>query len=271
MNAAESGSKPCVLHSANVSNFSSRARLAVYHHKLEDVVDIVPPMKPDERASKQYREIMHPFGKFPVLQVHPVQGVQPELHSIFETEPIVQYLIARFASLEDPLARISNSADSALLNAKCEMYVRLHDTYTAVHQAALYRAGYSLEERHNALDAIDESLGALERFLSKDSARSSPELSLVPVRGCESDALSRADFAWFPTAIYLEFIPPRWFGRCILDSERRPHFTAWFRWMKSHAAGKRVHAEMWGALQNWDDSGRWTAFNLEPQAPALEL
>eukprot|EP00793_Prasinoderma_coloniale_P003471 PRCOL_00006707-RA len=82
-------------------------------------------------------------------------------------------------------------------------------------------------------------------------------------------APSTADFALFPSMVFVRFMAPRFFGwEDPFAVERRPYLARWWDACMADADFARVHGEVAGALEGWADGGRWDKIGANEQVAA---
>merc|ERR1719502_2586959 len=109
-----------------------------------------------------------------------------------------------------------------------------------------------LPTRSCKISEIWKQLNWLEKEAAKTSA-SGPHLL--------GEQMTLADFTWFPTCVFMEFMLPRVFGwpELFLPGEATPFPTlaAWYTHLKATPAFAAVHADIWGYWESMEAAGQF--------------
>lgn len=212
-----------------------------YKNVAPDEVAIVSPMQLGGLKSKEYLA-KNPMGLMPMLVLS--ENEEP----IPESDTIARFLCSAFSS-RGPELEPSSPIAAARVNKVC----RLHDLYIAPIQGCLYKASGAnmfppfgrFATRRAAIDDIVKQMRALEAMVAPYGG---PYL-------CGS-APTAADCAVFPTYCFLLKMLPK-FGVDTQDAFG-PTVTRWWAHMSAtDPVGVRVYGEIMGALDGWDENGRW--------------
>lgn len=85
------------------------------------------------------------------------------------------------------------------------------------------------------------------------------------VDGMVQGELSLADFTWFPTIIFMEFMLPRVFDwpDVFNDGDEFPALRAWFVAMKARPEFASVHADIWDFWVQKHEEGQFDSIREE--------
>ena len=118
------------------------------------------------------------------------------------------------------------------------------------------------DEREAKLASMNAQLDDIEALLADGANGGGPWLAT-------SAAPSTADFALFPSMVFVRFMAPRFFGwEDPFAVERRPYLARWWDACMADADFARVHGEVAGALEGWADGGRWDKIGANEQVAA---
>ena len=227
------------LYDIPVSNNGARVRMVVYYKGIESHLDIISPTELGGLKAPEYLR-KNPQGKMPLLLTESEVPIP-------ESDTISRYLMDKFVAVGPGLG-----GDTLEIRALVNLISRHHDLYLGAIQGALYRASPPFGvfgSRSAALEELRKQLAVLEN-LAVDSG---PYLT--------GSAPTLADCTVFPTAIFLEYMLPKfgWKEEEIFGTKLR----AWFNHMCfEDAVGQKVLAEVQGGLDKWDRDGRWDAVHL---------
>ena len=206
------------LYNANLSNFASKCRLAIYEKNAK--VDIVP-IPGGDLQSPEYLKI-YPMGKTPALEV--------DGEIIGESEVINELLEESFPSPpllpKEPKAR-----------ARARGISRFHDLYLEPPLRALFPQA-TAKERDQKL--IAEKLAELNLRLDQLEAK----LSTGPF--AIGSAFTFADCALAPTFFFANLMLPMLGSKPF--TEDRPKLAAWWSQVQKRPAVEKVLAEQQQAL-----------------------
>jgi len=229
------------LYDMPVSNAGARCRIIIYKKGLTLGTDIVikPPSDLGGLKSPEYLAL-NPQGKMPLLVT--------EDDAIPESDTIARHLLDRFAAAGPSFRPAGLKA-----RTKSDLLCRLHDVYIQPIQGCMYKAvppfgafssrAAALAELRKQLLVLDAAADAEGPYLA------GPELSL-------------ADAAVFPTLVFADFILPKFAPSGGPPSDPAaglgPRVYRWFQAMRdSDEVFGRVYGEIRGALQKWEQDGRW--------------
>lgn len=247
--AAGAPPKTAVLYDVPVSNNGARCRMILYYKSIPDTeVRILSPADLGGLNSEAYRSA-NPQGKMPLL-------ILPSGESIPESDTISRYLCTQYAGKGPQL-----QPTDPLTAARCDKICRLHDSYLAAVQSAMYKAAGSggvntfppfgpFASRRAALAEIGRQLGVLESYADADG----PYLL--------GAAPSAADCAVWPSYLFWEHMLPKFDaqidGKPVASALQSPRLARWAKHMaEADEVGKRVREEITGALAGWDEKDRW--------------
>ena len=205
------------LYSANLSNFGTKSRIAIYDKGLN--IEIVPP--PGDLHSPEYLKINF-LGKIPCLDA---DGT-----IIPESEVINEYLEDKFP--EKPLLPRSPEA-----RAKVRFLTRFHDLYLEPPLRALFGQMNPKTRDENVvnekLSEVNKRLDELEKLLGESGFAAGADFTL-------------ADCALAPTIFYSNTLLPSFGAKA--PGAARPKLQAWWDHVQTRASVKKAIAEMQEAL-----------------------
>ena len=206
------------LYNANLSNFASKCRLAIYEKNAPVEIVAIPG---GDLKSPEYLKI-YPLGKTPALQV--------DGQVIGESEVIVEYLEEKFP--EKPL--LPKSAEA---RAKSRGIARFHDLYLEPPIRALFPQVSAKEKDHkfiaDKLAEIKTRFDQLESMLSPGPYALGNEFTL-------------ADCALIPTMFFANLLLPMLGGPSPTDG--RPKLAAWWAKVQERPTVQKVLGEQQQAL-----------------------
>lgn len=217
-----------ILYDIPVSNNGARCRIILYKKKVpESEVAMVPPSDIGGLKSADYLRL-NPEGKMPLLVC------KDEDLSLPESDTIARYLVAKFP--DGPSFQLDNPASNLI--------ARLHDCYISPIQASMYKMPpfSSFGTRADGLHELQRQLGIIEGLID-------------PTKGeflCGNE-VSLADATLFPTAIFFEYILPKY----DISPSLPPKIQGWFDGLKKDADFAKIYQEVKGGLSEWDSNKRW--------------
>ena len=233
-----SAATKATLYDMPVSNNGARARVIIYKKKISAEVDIVSPMELGGLKSPEYLKL-NPQGKMPLLTV------EGSSFAIPESDTICRYLLSTYADM----------GPSFLPNdAKSNLIARLHDMYLTTIQGCLYKATPPFGiygTRKDALDEFRKQMKVIDDLIDADRDG---------IYLCGSE-VSLADATLFPTMTFARHMLPK-FGIPETDA-LPPKINSWYsQLLAGDDVFNKVHDEVLGALQGWDEKGRWDTIPL---------
>ncbi len=214
------------LYNANLSNFASKCRLAIYE---KDAPVAIVPIPGGDLKSAEYLKV-YPMGKTPCLQV--------DGQIIGESEVINEYLEEKFPQKpllpKDPEAR-----------AKVRGITRFHDLYLEPPLRALFPQA-SAKEKDQKL--IGEKLTEIKTRLDQ------LETMLSDGPYALGAAFTLADCALVPTSFFLNLMLPMIGGPAF--TEGHPKIAAWWTKVQERPTVQKVLAEQQEALMQMMQTGR---------------
>ena len=233
-----SAAAKATLYDMPVSNNGARSRIIIYKKKISSEVDIVSPMELGGLKSPEYLKL-NPQGKMPLLTV------EGSSFAIPESDTICRYLLSTYADV----------GPSFLPNdAKSNLIARLHDMYLTTIQGCLYKATPPFGiygTRKDALDEFRKQMKVIDDLIDADRDG---------IYLCGSE-VSLADATLFPTMTFARHMLPK-FGIPETDA-LPPKIKSWYsQLLAGDDVFNKVHDEVLGALQGWDEKGRWDTIPL---------
>ena len=213
------------LYNANLSNFASKCRLAIYEKNA--AVEIVP-IPGNDLKSPEYLKI-YPMGKTPALEV--------DGQIIGESEIINEYLEEKFPNPallpKDPEGR-----------AKVRSFGRFHDLYLEPPLRALFPQ-VSAKEKDQKLIA-EKSAEFKTRADQLESMLSDGPYAV-------GSAFTLADCALVPTMFFANLLGPMLGAPA--PTEGHPKLAAWWEKVQQRPAVQKVLAEQQEALAQMQQQG----------------
>lgn len=251
------------------SNNAARIRLWIKFSGLDEEIEtrmITYPMLQTE----EYKQI-NPLRKVP--------GYMEGEMGLFESYVILNYLVDKYSERDDVPSFTMPTAQG---RAMMELIIRIHDIYIAspncsqpgfAHtQGCMYLAPYetpfcpafrvmSRDRRAKKLAEIFKHLTWLEGFISEEG----------PYMCGENQTL--ADFTWFPTVIFMEYMLPRVYAwpDVFNDPEAGfPKLCRWFAKCKEHEIYQSVRSDIWDFWVVKDEAGQFEPIKEEVAASKAE-
>ena len=231
------------LVSLPASPFAARARMVIYDKGLDangtvtvEGPDIIGGFRTEEMRAK-FREVS-PMGKVPVLLV----GADKK-EVIVESGVITEYLVEKYTNGR------SYIPPTPLERARQRQIASLLDQYIEPYHFYMYRfvdegvdRAKGVEQMHKGWDAIEYSLHETGPYVSGSHIG----VGDAALWGCMPfyDFMLRAFFGWHP-------------------ADKRPKLARWMEHMKKEENAAKVYDEVWDALQDWYDKGRWTKLGVK--------
>ncbi|CAJ1934723.1 unnamed protein product [Cylindrotheca closterium] len=238
--ALSSVSPKHTLYDIPVSNNGARCRIIINKKQLEESeVSILSPAQLGGFRSEEYLKVS-PQGKVPALQIHD-SGL-----CLAESDTCARYLISTYEGI-GPSFQPNNPISNQI--------ARFHDLYLTTIQTCLYRAAPPFGSFHTRQDALKEYSKQL--YVIADLF---PEQTSGPYI-CGSE-VSLADATLFPSVVFASYMYPK-FAHLEGSDFIPDKITKWFQGLiASDEAFRKVYDEMMGALQKWDENGRWDSIWL---------
>lgn len=235
------------IYSVPVSNYSARVRYLIRRKELtEDEVQICTPKELGGMKSEQYLK-MNPLGKIPAASVQCADGRE----CLYESSVICEYLAETF---EDRAPSFVPKTPEA--RAKSRLIANLLDIYVGPYHPFMYK---KLEgDRDDGVKKMDQGFDAIEHALCPNGPYA------------VGKELSIADCCLWGNWAFYDFMLPTFFGRHPTDG--RPKLTSWYKYMQNESpAAKEVYLEVFRALQQWWDKGRWIDLGMTALTPRPEV
>lgn len=242
------------------SNNAARIRLWValkegMNEKIESRMLTYPDLKELEFTR------VNPLGKVPAFR-------RTDGACVFESNVILDYLEDKFGD-QQPSFKPDTPEDRQLMN----LMIRIHDLYIASpnctapgfshSQGAMYLStewhgkarGMDIATRAAKVAEIWKQLGWLNRSIV------GPYLV--------GEKITLADFTWFPTTIFMEFMLPRVFGWP--DVFRKsdgpfPKIAKWWQKISEEPAFKAVRQQIWEFWEEMEAKGQFKPIITEVEA-----
>lgn len=214
------------LYNANLSNFASKCRLAIYE---KDAPVEIAPIPGGDLKSPEYLKI-YPLGMTPALDVNG--------QVIGESEVINEYLEEKFPTT--PL--LPKDAEG---RARSRSISRFHDLHLEPPLRALF---FQVMVKEKDTKLIAEKLAELKTRLDQlEGMLSSGPYAL-------GAAFTLADCAVVPTMFFLNLVLPMMGAASPTDG--RPKLAAWWTKVQERATVQKVLGEQQQALMQMQQTGR---------------
>ncbi|KAL9178891.1 hypothetical protein ACHAXT_011864 [Thalassiosira profunda] len=271
------------------SNNAARVRLWVQMKKplgaMRDEIETRTIAYPDLQAPEFARA--NPLRKVPAL-------IRPDGEAIFESHVILSYL-------EDKYKREGPSFEPPTPEGRQAMQLlcRLHDLYVASPNCTApgfshsQGAMYLSTEWHGRARGMDSAaraakLGELWRqlcWLEAEVGKTKKKTGKNNTRAIETtchllgEQLTLADFTWFPTCVFMEYILPRVFGwPHLFDPDARhpaptpfPNLAEWYNAMqRAYPEFVKVRDDIWGYWVKMDGAGQFQPIVTEISPPNVD-
>lgn len=244
------------------SNNAARVRLWLHMKGLSDKIETRMITYPDLHTEAFQK--VNPLKKVPAL-------IRDDGVTVFESSVILSFLEDKYGH-EGPVFEPATAEGRQLMN----LMIRCHDLYIASPNCTApgfthsQGAMYLSEEWHGPARGIDAAARAakvaeLWKQLSWLEAtiqqQNSPQPSLL------ADGLSLADFTWFPTCVFMEYLLPRVFGwpqifrpdasRSDITESPLPCITAWYSGLCAETAFRQTRQDIWQFWEKMDAEGQF--------------
>lgn len=243
------GSKPVFFDMVH-SNNAARVRLWIDLKNMKDEIDVKMVAYPDLQSPE--------FGAVNPLKKVPGY-IRADGATVFESAVILNYLEDKYAD-RTPAFKPPTPEGRQLM----DLIIRCHDLYVASPNCTA--AGFSHSQGsmylsagwHGAARAMDlptraAKLHEIWKQLSwLEESLQGPHLA--------GEAQSLADFTWFPTAIFMEFMLPRVFGWPDIFNVTEspfPRLAAWYTMLRAEPAFAKVHDDIWGYWVKMEAEGQF--------------
>lgn len=196
---------------------------------------------------------VNPLKKVPAL-------IRADGKTVFESNVILNYLEDKYGD-----AKPAFKPPTAEGRQEMEILIRVHDLYIASpnctqpgfshSQGAMYLStGWHGPVRGMDLPTRAAKLAEIWKQLSWLEQQCAGPYFL-------GDQLTLADFTWFPTAIFMEYMLPKVFGwPDIFNKDAAtpfPALAAWYTGLRQTPAFKEVHDDIWSYWVEMDEAGQF--------------
>ena len=240
-----SADKKPILVTVPVGNNPARVRMLIYHKGLEGEIVMRTPDDYGGLASEEYRAL-NPQGKMPAL-------ILPTGETLYEAKVVCGYILDVYAGT-GPAIGATTPAGRAL----SALITQIHDLYIASPNSSNPSVTATQGCMYKGIDLIDGPARAAK--VAELWKQLGVLNGLIVGPYAVGEVISEADFALWPTlSCFLPFMLPRVFGwGNVMDDEAHlPKLKAWHAAVGALPAAQRVKDEVMGALQGWEDSGRF--------------
>lgn len=207
---------------------------------------------------------INPLKKVPAF-------IRDDGRSVWEAVVILDYLEDKYRD-EGPSFKPSTAEGRQLMN----LMIRTHDLYIAspnctqpgfTHtQGAMYLTPYETEfcaaVRCIARPARAAKIAELWKHLSWLNS------SIVSTAGLADTKLSLADFTWYPTCTFIEYMTPRVFGWDDIFDEATgalPALASWYTEMTKIPAFASARQQIWEYWVQQDEKGQFDSIRPETE------
>jgi len=241
------------------SNNAARIRLWLRYKGLEDTVTTKMIVYQDLNSAT-FKDVT-PLQKVPAMHL----GCG---RNIWESNVILQYVEDKFGHLGAPQTTLESPEDMAFVELLC----RTHDIYIAspnctqpgfAHtQGCMYLAPYETAHcpAERAMDRASRAAKLAEiwkQLCWLEASMRGPCLA--------GDHVTNADFTWFPTCTFMEYMLPRVFGwpEVFRESNHFPRLTKWYTKLDANPVFGQVRREIWGYWEMKDKEGQFDPIRAE--------
>ena len=248
------------------SNNAARVRLWMALKRpggMADTIDVKMVTYPELQTASF--AAINPLKKVPGL-------LRADGTTVFESGVILNYLEDKYSD-EGPTftpPTPEGRQEMALLCRVHDLYIASPNTTAAGFshsQGAMYlSAGWHGASRGMDLKTRSLKLGEIWRQLCWLEEQVAAKASLGPY--LMGEQLTLADFTWFPTCVFMEFLLPRVFGWADpFDPGAGGPFPALARWYQhckaEHAAFAQTHEEVWSYWVRMEEAGQFEPIKQE--------
>lgn len=249
------GGKKIVFYDMVVSNNAARIRLWLKYKQVPDVETKLVTYA--ELKTEEYKKA-NPLQKVPGL-------ILADGTTVFESNVILSFL-------EDKYSSSGPTFKPPTPEARChmELLCRIHDLYIASPnctqpgfshtQGSMYLSGMDLKTRAAKVAEIWQQLTWLNDHMK------APYMC--------GDAVSLADFTWYPTTIFMEFMLPRVFEWPDIFNKEGGPFPKIYAWWQMLTAKKEfadVRNDIYGILAEMEGGGHFKHIIDEVKADTTGL
>ena len=263
--AAAESNKP-VFYDMKHSNNAARIRLwrqmkEGMPSQIERHVVTYPELKTAEFAA------LNPLKKVPAF-------VRSDKTTVFESCVILNYLEDKYSA-----AAPSFKPDTAEGRQLMELFIRIHDLYIASPnccapgfshcQGAMYLSyGWHGAARGMDLKTREAKIGEIWRQLTWLEAQVAALHKATGGSYLLGDQLTLADFTWFPTCVFMEYILPRVFGWpdpfVVGELTPFPSLARWYTTLQQrHAPFVETRKDIWEYWTDLDAQGQFQCIRDE--------
>ena len=286
--------KKDILYDIPVSNHGARVRMIVYEKGLEKRIDIQSPQKLGGLKSPAYLSVF-PTGKMPGM-------LTAESYPITESDTIARYLLDKYDNefprfvpagvesrvLNEQIIRIHDQYMTPIQGCMYRAKISKFGSFGEDRQAAL-------KEYLKQLGSIEQMLDRFELYYDVDRARERAANEATNMFNLARDAIegdadgrksrgasdrkspqpydrykyltgneiALADATLFPSMVFVMWMLPRFFPSFDIPHNGGYRLKSWYTFMSEETTGRKVRQEIEEALEQWEESGRWSEIQLE--------
>lgn len=242
------------------SNNAARIRIWLMYNKQVPVQTRM--ITYNDLKDPEYEKI-NPFRKVPALIR---MSKEENQESVFESSVILNYLEYKYNKNE---LFIPECPEQRQL---MDLMIRCHDLYVASPNCTM--PGFSHSQGAMYLAPRPTVFCPPERCMDRETrAKKVEELwkqlcllnSIIVGPYLTGDQVTLADFTWYPTIIFMEFMLPRVFGwkDIFYEDVHLPKFSKWFKFLSSISNFAKVRQDIWTFWEKQYDAGQFVTIKEE--------
>jgi glutathione S-transferase len=261
--ASDATAKP-IFFDMKHSNNAARVRLwlALKADSMSNIVDSQVVQYPDLQTPAF--AAVNPLKKVPAL-------IRGDGETVFESAVILSYLEDKYSD-----AGPSMKPPTPEGRQQMELMIRIHDLYVASpnctapgfshSQGAMYLStGWHGAARGMDLPTRAAKMAELWKQMSWLEANCSPQGPYL----LTGDSPSLADFTWFPTCVFMEFMLPMFGWPDVFNTDGSspfPKLAKWYSGLKNADAFASVHTDIWDYWVEMKEQGQFEPILAELQS-----
>jgi len=259
--------KPLVFYDMVHSNNAARIRLWLRFKQLQEQVTTKMITYADLQDPAYLK--VNPLKKVPGL-------VLEDGNVLFESQVILNYLEDKYEGVGAvPSFTLGTAEQRAFVGLLC----RIHDLYIASPNCT--QPGFSHSQGAMYLSPYETKWCAKVRCMDKPTRAAKlaelwKQLTWLDenLKGpyLAGPSLTLADFTWFPTCIFIEFMVPRVFDwpEVFHDPAHFPNLVKWFALVSEDPIFKQVRQEIWDFWVGKHEEGQFESIKLEIKDPGFK-
>jgi len=226
------------------------------------------------------------FVTYPELQAEEFVAVNPlrkvpalvfeDGNATYESQVILNYLEDKFRGVGlAPSFDLGTAEERAFVNLLC----RIHDLYIASPNST--QVGFSHTQGAMYLAPYETKWCAAFRVMDRPTRAAKLAEIWKQLKWLEGQcrgnflagaAVTHADFTWFPTAVFMEFMLPRVFGwpEVFREDTHFPRLAAWYKHCEQHDAFALTRKEIWDYWVLKEQEGQFESIKGELRDTAFK-